>query len=84
MKLNVRSFALAVGCITAAIFTICAFFVAVAPEATAAFFSYLFHINLTGLTRPISWGSFFAGLVGSGLGMALSAGAAAWLYNRLA
>lgn len=83
MKLDSRAFALAVGVVTAAVFTICAFFVAIAPEATRAFFSYLFHIDLTGMASTISWGSFFAGLLGTGLGMAVLAGAVAWLYNRL-
>lgn len=84
MKLNVWPFSFSVGAVTAAAFTICAFFVAVAPEATAAFFSYLFHIDLTGLTRAISWDSFLAGLLFSVLGMALASAVAAWLYNRLA
>ena len=83
MKLDIRAFALAVGGVTAVVFTICAFFVAIAPEATRAFFSYLFHIDLTGMASTISWGSFFAGLLGTGLGMALLASGTAWLYNRL-
>lgn len=83
MKLDIRAFALAVGGVTAAVFTICAFFVAIAPEATRAFFSYLFHIDLAGMASTISWGSFIAGLLGTGLGMAFLAGAVAWLYNRL-
>lgn len=83
MKLDIRAFAIAVGGVTAAAFTICAFFVAVAPESTRAFFSYLFHIDLTGMASTISWGSFFAGLLGTGLGMALLSGAVAALYNRL-
>ena len=83
MKLSVWALSLSVGFVTAALFTICAFFVALAPQATAAFIGYLFHIDLTGLTRAISWGSFFAGLLFSGLGMALSSAVAAGLYNRL-
>jgi 2TM family of unknown function (DUF5676) len=46
MKLNVRGFSIAVGAVIAAAFSVCAFFVAVAPEATAAFIGYLLHINL--------------------------------------
>ena len=84
MKLNVWAFSLSVGVVTTAVFTICAVFVAIAPEATAAFVGYLFHIDLTGLTRAVTWGSFLAGLLFSGLGMALSAAVAAQLYNRLA
>jgi uncharacterized BrkB/YihY/UPF0761 family membrane protein len=83
MKLDMRAFALAVGGVTAVVYVICAFFVAVSPGATAAFFSYLFHADLTGIVRPISWGSFVLGLVGTTLGMALMAAGVAWLYNRL-
>ena len=81
MKLNVWAFGLAVGIVIAGVFTICAFFVAVAPEATAAFIGYLLHINLSGLTRPISWASCFAGVLGVGIWTALWAAAAAKLYN---
>jgi hypothetical protein len=35
MKLNVWPFSLSVGVVTAVVFTICAFFVVLAPEATA-------------------------------------------------
>ena len=84
MKLHVWPLAGAVGIVTAVLFAICAFFVAIAPEATMAFFSYLLHVDLTGLARPITWAGFFAGVLGVGLGMALAAGVAAWLYNRIA
>lgn len=83
MRLDTRAFALAVGAATSIVFTICAFFVAVAPGSTAAFFSYLLHVDLTGLARPISWGSFFAGLLGTGFVSALFAAAVAGPYNRL-
>ena len=84
MKLDIRAFAISVGGVTGVVFTICAFFVAIAPEATRAFVGYLFHVDLTGLARTISWGSSFAGLLGTGLGMAFFAAAVAALYNRLA
>jgi len=81
MKLNIWAFGLAVGIVIAAAFTICAFFVAVAPEATATFIGYLLHINLSGLARPITWASYVAGVLGVGIWMALWAAAAAKLYN---
>jgi hypothetical protein len=81
MKLNVRAFALAVGIAVAAGFTVCAFFVGIAPEATADFIGYLLHINLAGLSRPISWSSYFAGLLGVGIWSGLWAGVAGALYN---
>ena len=43
MKLNVWAFGVAIGIVIAAAFTICAFFVAVAPEATTEFIGYLLH-----------------------------------------
>jgi 2TM family of unknown function (DUF5676) len=81
MKLNVWGFGLAVVAVVATAFTICAFFVAVAPEATAEFIGYLLHINLSGLSRPISWPSYIAGVFGVGLWTGLWAAAAAKLYN---
>jgi len=81
MKLNIWAFGLAVGIVIAAAFTICAFFVAVAPEATAALIGYLLHINLSGLARPITWASYVAGVLGVGIWTALWATAAAKLYN---
>ena len=81
IKLNVWAFGIAVGTAIAAAFTICAFFVALAPQATAAFIGHLLHINLSSLARPITWASYFAGVLGIGLWTALWAAAAAKLYN---
>lgn len=81
MKLNVWAFGLAVGVVVAAAFTTCAFFVAVAPEATAAFIGYLLHADLSGLTRPITWTSYFAGVLAIGVWTGLWAAAAAKIYN---
>jgi uncharacterized protein DUF5676 len=83
MKLNIWAFGIAVGTAIAAAFTICAFFVALAPGATAAFIGYLLHINFSSLARPITWASYIAGVLGLGLWTALWAAAAAKLYNLL-
>jgi predicted anti-sigma-YlaC factor YlaD len=83
MKLDVRGFSIAVGTVVAAAFSICAFFVAVAPDATAAFFSYILQINLTGLVRAITWPSYFAGVVTVGVWTGLWAAVGAELYNLL-
>lgn len=82
MKLNVYSFSFAVGIVTAAAFTVCAFLFAVAPEATSAFIGYLLHLNLTGVTRPVTWGGYFAGALGTGIWTGLWAAVVAKLYNR--
>ena len=81
MALNVRAFSIAVGTVIAAAFSVCAFFFAIAPEATAAFIGYLLHINLSGLTRTLSWSSYFAGVLALGAWAGLWAAIAAELYN---
>ena len=84
MKLNVSAFGGAAGLALAAAFTVCAFFFAVAPEATAAFIGYALHINLSGLTRPLTWASYFAGVFAVGFYAALWAAVAAKIYNSIA
>ena len=83
MKLNVGGFSIAVSTAIAAAFSVCAFFVAVAPESTAALLGYLLHINLTGLARAVSWPSYLAGVLAIGLWSGLWAAVAAKLYNCL-
>ena len=83
MKLNISAFASAMGFALAAGFTVCAFFVAVAPEATAAVIGYLLHINLSGLTRPLTFPSYIAGVLAVGLYAALWSALAAKIYNLI-
>jgi len=83
MKLYIWAFGLSVGVVVAAAFTVCAFFVAVAPEATAAVIGYLLHINLVGLSRSISWASYFAGVLAVAIWTGLWVAAAAQIYNVL-
>lgn len=84
MKLDTRAFAIAAAIIAAALFLICAFFVAVAPEQTTNFAGHLIHLDLRGLTRSLTWGNFIGGLVCWTLGTGLVAAVAAGVYNRLA
>lgn len=83
MKLNVRGFSIAVGAVIAAAFSVCAFFVGIAPDATAAFIGYLLHINLSGLTRALTLPSYIAGVLTVGIWTGLWAAVAAGLYNFL-
>lgn len=82
MKINVRALFTSVALVCAASYIICAFFVAVAPETTTRTFSFVFHIDLTGMARTITWERFFGGLVSFSVGIALHFAAAGWLYNR--
>jgi hypothetical protein len=83
-KLRMRSLSIATAIATALVYTICVLFIAVAPKAAMAFFSYILHIDLTNLARVVTWGSFIAGLLFWSLGPALYAALLARLYNSLA
>ena len=83
MKLNTGATFWAVAIVSAVSYAICAALVAVAPGATSQFFSWVMHIDLTSLSRHITWSSFFGGMVCfSGL-IGILASASAWAYNRL-
>jgi hypothetical protein len=85
MKLDVRAAALAAGSIAALVYALCTAFCALVPESTVVYLTTVFlQIDITGLYRQITWGTFFAGLLGYGLGTAIVVGAMAWLYNWLA
>jgi 2TM family of unknown function (DUF5676) len=84
MKLDPRAFAIAAAIIAAALFLICALFVAVAPEATTNFAGHLIHADFSGITRSLTWGNFLGGLVCWTLGTGLVAAMLAGVYNRLA
>ena len=83
MKPNVKALSFASGIVAAASYIVCALAVVVAPGLTARFFSYVFHIDLTSLSRSITWGSFFGGLLCFSVGVAIHVGLTAWCYNRL-
>ena len=82
MRLDSRAFGLAAATVAAALFTLCALAVALAPTATTALASTLIHLDLSGMTRTISWASFFSGLVCWTLGVGLVFAAVGGLYNR--
>lgn len=83
MRLDTRAFALAAGAAAAILFTLCALAVAIAPGPTTAFFGYLVHMDLSGLPRTLTFGSFVGGLLAWTVGTALTFGLAATIYNRL-
>ncbi len=84
MKLNVKALSFASGIVAAASFIVCALAVAIAPGLTSRFFSYVFHIDLTSLSRTITWGNFFGGMLCFSVGVAILVGLTGWCYNRLA
>lgn len=85
MKLDVRAAAVAAGSIAAVAYALCTAFCVLAPESTVVYLTAVFlHIDVTGLYRQVTWGSFIASLLGWVLGTAVMVGVTAWLYNRLA
>ncbi|BAZ03158.1 hypothetical protein NIES37_71710 (plasmid) [Tolypothrix tenuis PCC 7101] len=83
-KLNTRSLSLATAIITGLVYILCILFVAIAPKAAMAFFSYVLHMDLTNIARVITWGSFIVGLLFWTVGTALYAALIARLYNSFA
>ena len=83
MKLNTGAIFWAVAFVAAASYIVCAALVVVAPEATSRFFGWAMHIDLSSLSRHITWSSFFGGVVWYSLVTATLASTVAWAYNRL-
>jgi hypothetical protein len=84
MKLDVRAFGVAAGATGAVLFVICALAVAIAPDATTAFAGHLIHVDLSGMSRTLTLGSFVGGLICWSVGTALTFSLVAAIYNRLA
>lgn len=84
MRIDAKLFGYAAGLVAALAYFICGFFAAVGSGATQGFFSYVLHLDLLALARPISVVSFAVGLV---LFSGIFAGFAwvtARVYNALA
>lgn len=84
MRLNTAALALAAAVTTAIVYAVCLLLVAVAPGSTTAAFGYVFHLDVSGLVRPLTWGSFATGLVSVSLAVALVVALLGALYNRFA
>ena len=83
MRLRPRTLGISAGLVAASTFIVCGLLVAVVPGAASSVFSWVFHINLTGMTRPISMANFLGGLLAFSIFVALVVGGTAGLYNRL-
>lgn len=62
MRLNARHFGLSSAVLAARTFVMCAFVVTFAPNAMQEQLSYVLHVDLTKMPRPISAPSFFISL----------------------
>ena len=84
MRLNTKAFALAAGLSAAAAYTLCALAVAVAPVPLTVFFSTVTHLDLTGLSRPLTFNGFLVGLIWWAVGTSALFALVSVFYNRLA
>ncbi len=82
MKLDAKALALAAGVVGALWFIICAFFVAIAPEATAAVIGFVVHYPVAA-PRPLTLGSLIGGFLTFSAWIAAFFGLIGWLYSRL-
>lgn len=82
-RLSPRSLFTATSIISGTFFTACFLSLAVAPQPTMAFLSYILHSDLTSISRPVSLGSFVVGLLVWSLGTGVYAALIARIYNRL-
>ena len=80
--LNARAFGLAAATIAGVLTTVCALAIAIAPQATTAVASTLIHLDLSEMSRSLTWGGYFSGLIGWTVGAGVVFWAAASLYNR--
>jgi multisubunit Na+/H+ antiporter MnhB subunit len=83
MRIKSLSLGLSAGVITAIAFGICGVFFAIAPGPTTALVSWVLHLDVTGMTRPLSVMNLLAGIVLFGAYVGLLVGVTAALYNRL-
>ena len=83
MRLNARAFGLAGGATAGLLFVLCALAVAIAPEATTAFAGRLIHVDLSGVNRNLTFGTFVSGLICWTVGTGLTFWFMGLVYNRL-
>jgi hypothetical protein len=83
MRLVPKAFGLATGVTAGMFFVLCALAVAIAPGATTAFAGYLIHVDLSGLSRTLTFGSFVGGLLAWTIGTTVTFWLSALIYNRL-
>ena len=82
MRIKSLALGMAAATITAIAFGICGLLFAVAPNVTSAFMSWVLHVDITAMTRPVSPLNLTGGIVLFGAYVGLLVGVTAALYNR--
>lgn len=81
MQLNPKAFASAASITAALVFTGCAVLVALAPQFATGLFSDAIHVDLSSLTRTLTWATYFKGLMFWLITAGVVFGVVAQLYN---
>jgi hypothetical protein len=84
MRLDAFAFGLAAGVTAAVLFVVCALAVAIAPDATTTLAGNLIHLDVSGMTRTLTFGNFLGGLAAWWVGTTLTCWLVGTIYNRLA
>ena len=80
--LNARAFGFAAATIAGVLTTICALGLAIAPQGTTTLASTLIHLDLSEMSRSLTWSGYLTGLIAWTIGAGFIFWAAAALYNR--
>ena len=83
MKLKAPALGVAAAIVTAIGFGTCGLLFAIAPGPTAAFVSWVLHVDVTAMTRPVSTTNLLVGIVLFASYVGLFVGVTAALYNRI-
>lgn len=81
---NVKALTITGLLMAAAIYVVCAAFVAIAPETAATLATYITHMDLHKVGRSVSWGGAAIGFVFVTAFVAIGCAASGAMYNRLA
>jgi hypothetical protein len=84
MRIKASALGLATGIVVAIAFGVCGVFFAVAPGPTSALMSWVLHIDITAMARPVSAMNLIAGIALFGTYVGVLVGIVAALYNRIA
>ena len=83
MQLNMKAFALAASIMAALSFTICAILVAIVPQLATAVLSDVVHLDLSGLSRSLTWSNYIVGLLFWTVLTGVVFGSVVQMYNAL-
>jgi hypothetical protein len=83
MRINASALGFAAAVVMGVAFGICGLLFATLPGPTAAFASWVLHVDVTQITRPVSLWNLFCGIILFAAYVGFLVGLVAKFYNRL-